>query len=58
MRRAAAVVLALLSTVAQAHPGHAVADLWHLLTEPDHLAMLLVPVAIAAGLWWRSRRRR
>ena len=58
MRRAAAVVLVLSSTVAQAHPGHAVADLWHLLTEPDHLAMLLVPVAIAAGLWWRSRRRR
>ena len=58
MRSAAAVVLSLLATTAQAHPGHGVADLWHLLTEPDHLAMLLVPVAIAAGLWWRGRRRR
>jgi hypothetical protein len=58
MHRAAAVVLALLSTVAQAHPGHTVADLWHLLTEPDHLAMFLLPVAIAASLWWRRRRRR
>lgn len=58
MRSAAAVVLVLLSTVAQAHPGHAVADLWHLLTEPDHLALILLPVAVAAGLWWRGRRRR
>jgi len=58
MRAAAAVVLVLLSTFAHAHPGHAVADFWHLLTEPDHLALLLLPVAIAAGLWRRSRRRR
>jgi MYXO-CTERM domain-containing protein len=58
MQRAAAVVLVLLSTFAHAHPGHAVADLWHLLTEPDHLAMFLLPLAAAAGLWWRSRRRR
>ena len=58
MRSAIAIVLALFSTMAQAHPGHAVADLWHLLTEPDHLAMLLIPAMIAAGLWWRSRRGR
>jgi len=58
MRRAAAVVLISFSTALWAHPGHAVVDLWHLLTEPDHLAMLLLPVAIAAGLWWRSRRKR
>jgi MYXO-CTERM domain-containing protein len=43
---------------AQAHPGHGIADLWHLLTEPDHLAMLLLPAMVVAGLWWRSRRRR
>lgn len=58
MRRAAAVVLSLFATTAQAHPGHGIADLWHLLTEPDHLALLLLPAAIAAGLWWRSRRKR
>ncbi|HEU4778467.1 MAG TPA: hypothetical protein VFS58_01160 [Steroidobacteraceae bacterium] len=57
MQRAAAVVLALLSTVAQAHPGHAVADLWHLLTEPDHLALILLPVAIAAVAVLARRRR-
>ena len=58
MQRAAAVVLFIFAAGAQAHPGHAVADLWHLLTEPDHLAMLLLPVVVAAALWWRGRRRR
>lgn len=58
MRRAAAVVLSLFAMTAQAHPGHGIADLWHLLTEPDHLAMLLLPAMVVAGLGWRSRRRR
>ena len=58
MRSAAAVILVLFSAVAQAHPGHAVADLWHLLTEPDHLALLLLPVAIVAAVSYLRRRRR
>ena len=52
--------LALLAPLAvQAHPQHAGghplgAGLAHLLSEPDHLALLLAPVV--AGLWvWRSR---
>jgi hydrogenase/urease accessory protein HupE len=57
MRSAAAVVLFAFATAAQAHPGHAVADLWHLLTEPDHLAMILLPLAIAAVAALARRRR-
>lgn len=58
MRSAAAVTLFLFAAGAQAHPGHGLATLWHLLTEQDHLAMILLPVAVAAGLWWHGRRRR
>jgi uncharacterized protein (TIGR03382 family) len=58
MRRAAAVGLLFLAGSAQADPGHGIASLWHLLTEPDHLATFLLPVAVAAGLGWRGRRRR
>jgi len=57
-RAAAAVALFLFAAGAQAHPGHAVADFWHLLTEPDHLAMILLPVAIAAVAVVRRRRRK
>jgi hypothetical protein len=58
MRRAAALTLALLAAgAAHAHPGHGIAELWHLLTEPDHLAMLLLPLAIAAGFWLYRRRK-
>lgn len=53
--------LALLAPLAaQAHPQHAGghplgAGLAHLLSEPDHLALLLAPVVVA-GVWaWRSR---
>jgi len=53
----AAVILALFAGAAQAHPGHGIAGLWHLLTEPDHLAMIILPVAIAGGLWLWLRRR-
>ena len=52
MRRMIAVI-ALLPTAAVAHPGdHAhsgfFGNLGHLLTEPDHLAMLGVAVAFVA----------
>ena len=56
MRRAAAVVLILFSAFAQAHPGHVDGPLWHLLTEPDHLALILLPVGIAVVLLLRWRR--
>ena len=58
MHRAAAVALFLVAASAHAHPGHGIAELWHLLTEPDHLAMILLPVAIAAGLVLLRRRAR
>jgi len=57
MRRAALTLL-FGAGVAHAHPGHGVASLWHLLTEPDHLAMIILPIAIAAGLWLWLRQRR
>lgn len=60
MRRAAAVVLILFSAAVQADPGHGLADLWHLLTEPDHLALLLLPLALlkwGQSLFGRWRER-
>ena len=56
-------VLALLPSVALAHPGDhgpagVVANLRHVLTEADHLALLAVMVAVAAALiWWRKGER-
>jgi hypothetical protein len=52
MRRAAAVVLSLFATTAQAHPGHG--------AEPVHLhgfspELILLAVLIAAWLLLRSR---
>ena len=47
---------------AAAHPGdHSHVDvITHLLTEPDHLAMigLALAVAVAGWRWWRARGRR
>ncbi|HJS39085.1 MAG TPA: hypothetical protein VJ789_13265 [Burkholderiales bacterium] len=57
MRSAAAVALFFFATGAQAHPGHGLATLWHLLTEPDHLALILLPVVVAVGWWWHGKRR-
>ena len=57
MQRAAAVILSLFATTAQAHPGHGIADLWHLLTEPDHLALLLLPLVLAVK-WGQSLFKR
>lgn len=61
MRRAALITLFLSAGEALAHPGHGAggwlaATLSHLLGEPDHLALILLPVAIAAA--WLVRRRR
>ncbi len=49
----------LLAMPAQAHTGdHGAADLMHLLTQPDHLAMfglgIAVVVLVAVKLWSRS----
>jgi hypothetical protein len=52
--------LTLLPAAAHAHPGvHSGADLFHLLTEPDHLAMAggVVGVVVAVLLWLRKRRQ-
>ena len=47
--------------VAEAHPGEhlysIIGSLFHLLTEPDHLAMLAGAVALAAGLFYILKRR-
>jgi hydrogenase/urease accessory protein HupE len=58
MHRAALIVL-LSAGEALAHPDHGrggwlSAELWHLLSAPDHLAMILLPVAVGAG--WLLRR--
>lgn len=58
MHRAALIAL-LAATEALAHPDHGgrawiSADLMHLLSEPDHLAMIIAP--LVAGLAWIGRR--
>jgi len=57
----AGLILLLLAGEALAHPDHGAsgwvsAALSHLLSEPDHLAMILAPLAIAAWLVWRAVR--
>ena len=47
MHRAAAVTFLIAAGVAQAHPGHVVGSFWHLFTQPDHLAMLVLPWVVA-----------
>jgi hydrogenase/urease accessory protein HupE len=58
MRSAAAVIMFLLSATALAHPGHGISSLWHLLTEPDHLALIVMPVVVGGVLWLYARRKR
>ena len=58
MHRASLIVL-LYAGEALAHPDHGAAgwlsaELLHLLSEPDHLAMILAPLVI--GLAWLTRR--
>ena len=55
-------VLAVLPSAALAHPGDhgaagVFANLRHVLTEPDHLALLAVVVAVVAALIWRRKGR-
>jgi hypothetical protein len=56
---AAAVVAS--SNAALAHPGEhgfsVLNSLWHLLTEPDHLAMIGVAVVVAGALAYKHFRR-
>ena len=52
MHRAAAVILLVFAAQAHADPGHGIASFWHLLTEPDHLAMILLPLVIVLAIKW------
>jgi len=54
------LMTALAAGAAHAHPDHptGLMSLVHLLTEPDHLAMLLLPVVIAGAIWFRRRSRK
>lgn len=46
-------------TAAIAHPGdHSTSGILHMLTEPDHLALLAVIVAVAAFAIIKLRARR
>jgi hypothetical protein len=59
-----ATLLALVPSIAAAHPGHGHTDpdSWrHYLTEPIHIAALAGVAALAIGIgsaWRRARRRR
>lgn len=56
MKRTALLALSLMSTPAFADPGHGMAgNIIHLLTEPDHLAII---VLVAAAGWYSYRRLR
>jgi hydrogenase/urease accessory protein HupE len=65
VRRAAAPALLAAVSAALAHPGHDTAPtmgfvegLLHLLTQPDHAAMLVLAVAagVAGARAWHARR--
>lgn len=57
MKRLAAL-LALAPTAALAHPGeHRFADLVHLVSEPDHLAMIALGVVVVAYTVYKLRSR-
>ena len=50
--------LTLMATPALAHPGdHGAASLMHLLTEPDHLAMIALAVAVVVLVAVKLRGR-
>jgi hypothetical protein len=56
------LILLVFAGEALAHPDHGSggwlsATLSHLLSEPDHLAMMLAPLALGAYLAWRAIRR-
>jgi hydrogenase/urease accessory protein HupE len=61
----ASLILLFFAGEALAHPDHGPggwlsATLSHLLSEPDHLAMILAPVVVAGAGWvaWRLRKAR
>jgi len=61
MRRAGLIML-FFAGEALAHPDHGAsgwvtAALAHLLSEPDHLVLIVAPLAVAAWLAWRALRR-
>ena len=57
MKRLTAVVVAL-PTLAMAHAGdHTGLGLTHLLTEPDHLALIAALVAVVALVIYKLRSR-
>jgi len=57
MKRLTAVLVAL-PTLAMAHAGdHTGAGLTHLLTEPDHLALIAALVAVVALVIYKLRSR-
>jgi len=61
MRRAGLIML-FFAGEALAHPDHGSggwvsAALSHLLSEPDHLAMILAPLGVVAWVAWRLVRR-
>jgi len=52
------IFLLLMPSIAHAHPGDHHGSLWatisHLLSEPDHLALLFF--AVAGGIWLALRK--
>jgi hydrogenase/urease accessory protein HupE len=58
MTRLMITALALLATPAFAHPGdHTQANLLHMLTEPDHLALIALGAAVLALVVYRVRKQ-
>jgi len=60
MQRAGVMLLLVATGDALAHPDHGAggwlsATLSHLLSEPDHLAMILAPLVVV-GIVWMARR--
>jgi hydrogenase/urease accessory protein HupE len=57
MKRLATAVT-LLPSAALAHPGdHHTTGLWHVLTEPDHLAMIAAVVAVLGYAVYKLKSR-
>jgi hydrogenase/urease accessory protein HupE len=61
MRTSIALLFALTASSAFAHPGDhhgsLLTTLWHLVSEPDHLALIAIAVAVGATLAIALRRR-
>ena len=61
MRKLIAILLSLAALPAFAHPGEhhqgMLATLWHLVSQPDHLALIGIAVIAGAGSAFVMRRR-